>query len=438
MTITDFITRWHRLCNHWGDINSRNPDAIAGLLPTFFEQGFVAYTDVLKDQSHGKRPLQPQRLDETITLAWVLMGSGQFDGDAYLHRYPDVVQSGTDPVIHYAQHGWQEGRIPQEGFDPAWYAREHLGPARGVVDPFLHYILIGKAQALPTSGAPVPRSLTSVEPQSAQEQDINSHSAHLHPKHERLGAISYSICSGWYSNHKKRAFKSPGSDFVRSVPFFDVWHQCVDAYTSPEKIFIVESASPLRPNLPDDSRIEWIRLSRNFGHSLEKLNLLPGSTRTKLAGLMLCFANGDDYAVSIEQGTLFYGKALIENQIEKYPTADIINFSGAGSPQPIGAISIMRSQIVPQLVYTMCDAIKLTVEKGLSLEKIFHWACGRVTENYVVAPVPFGRSRPLDFSVPEMYAKHMTDSELLEFVRTTGLGKNIVQKWIESGIQFSE
>jgi CDP-glycerol glycerophosphotransferase (TagB/SpsB family)/glycosyltransferase involved in cell wall biosynthesis len=163
MTITDFITRWHRLCNHWGDINSRNPDAIAGLLPTFFEQGFVAYTDVLKDQSHGKRPLQPQRLDETITLAWVLMGSGQFDGDAYLHRYPDVVQSGTDPVIHYAQHGWQEGRIPQEGFDPAWYAREHLGPARGVVDPFLHYILIGKAQALPTSGAPVPRSMTPAE-----------------------------------------------------------------------------------------------------------------------------------------------------------------------------------------------------------------------------------------------------------------------------------
>ena len=35
---------------------------------------------------------------------------GLFDEKAYLDRYPDVVESGMDPLVHYLKHGIREGR----------------------------------------------------------------------------------------------------------------------------------------------------------------------------------------------------------------------------------------------------------------------------------------------------------------------------------------
>ena len=35
---------------------------------------------------------------------------GLFDEQAYLDRYPDVVDSGMNPLVHYLKHGMNEGR----------------------------------------------------------------------------------------------------------------------------------------------------------------------------------------------------------------------------------------------------------------------------------------------------------------------------------------
>jgi hypothetical protein len=34
-----------------------------------------------------------------------------FDSDAYISRYPDVTQSGMDPLQHFIKHGMAEGRV---------------------------------------------------------------------------------------------------------------------------------------------------------------------------------------------------------------------------------------------------------------------------------------------------------------------------------------
>jgi hypothetical protein len=39
-----------------------------------------------------------------------LMAAGLFDHQAYLRRYPDVRDSGMDPLSHYLCHGLEEGR----------------------------------------------------------------------------------------------------------------------------------------------------------------------------------------------------------------------------------------------------------------------------------------------------------------------------------------
>ena len=35
---------------------------------------------------------------------------GLFDEQAYMDRYPDVVDSGMDPLVHYLKHGMKENR----------------------------------------------------------------------------------------------------------------------------------------------------------------------------------------------------------------------------------------------------------------------------------------------------------------------------------------
>src|SRR5262249_46924067 len=46
-----------------------------------------------------------------------------FDPQFYLNANPDVAASGFEPLFHYLETGWREGRAPHPMFDPAWYAR---------------------------------------------------------------------------------------------------------------------------------------------------------------------------------------------------------------------------------------------------------------------------------------------------------------------------
>ncbi len=66
--------------------------------------------------------------------------------------------------------------------------------------------------------------------------------------------MKYAVCSGsWWSplqNHPGTKFNDSW-DFVRDVRFFSVWHYFVNKYTCPEKILIVDSDSPLKPEFPE-------------------------------------------------------------------------------------------------------------------------------------------------------------------------------------------
>jgi hypothetical protein len=39
----------------------------------------------------------------------------------YQSAYPDVTAAGVDPLAHFDQIGWREGRIPSLAFSPAQY-----------------------------------------------------------------------------------------------------------------------------------------------------------------------------------------------------------------------------------------------------------------------------------------------------------------------------
>lgn len=62
-----------------------------------------------------------------------------FDPAYYLQTYPDVADSGMDPVEHYMVQGFREVRRPFDGFDPVFYRVRYLRHQPDA-NPFLHWL----------------------------------------------------------------------------------------------------------------------------------------------------------------------------------------------------------------------------------------------------------------------------------------------------------
>ncbi len=82
-----------------------------------------------------------------------------FDAAYYLAVNRDVVEAGIDPLDHFLQQGWREGRAPGPVFDVAYYLEANQDVVAAGINPVLHYIWAGKAEGR------VPRRPLNVERQ---------------------------------------------------------------------------------------------------------------------------------------------------------------------------------------------------------------------------------------------------------------------------------
>jgi hypothetical protein len=71
---------------------------------------------------------------------------GEFDPDHYLAVYPDVQAAGLDPLEHYVQSGWREGRDPSTEFSTSYYLSANPDVAAVEINPFAHYVLAGRSE----------------------------------------------------------------------------------------------------------------------------------------------------------------------------------------------------------------------------------------------------------------------------------------------------
>ena len=75
-----------------------------------------------------------------------------FDTSGYLAVNKDVATSGVNPLDHYRQAGWQQGRDPGAHFDTTLYLIHNPDVAAAGVDPLTHYLQFGFAEgARPTT-----------------------------------------------------------------------------------------------------------------------------------------------------------------------------------------------------------------------------------------------------------------------------------------------
>ncbi|WP_338333041.1 hypothetical protein [Acetobacter sp. LMG 32666] len=239
--------------------------------------------------------------------------------------------------------------------------------------------------------------------------------------------ISYSVITGWYANHKTRDYKVYGNEFVRSVECFDLWYYCINKFTNPEKIFIIDANSPIQPKFPKNDCINVIRMLRNHQHAAQSHTHLSGWSRTLLCGLMCGLANGSAYTVLIEQGSLFCGHDIIEREIEAYPDADIIVPTGTGTPQPIQTgIMIFRNEIVTQFINNYFNI--LAHDSIVTPEK----KCTLAAKDMKIAfsSLPFGRRRPIDFNYQHMFIRHANLEEIQHFIQKINYGADSLQTYM--------
>lgn len=78
----------------------------------------------------------------------VLRQSSWFDTAWYLTQYPEVRESGADPVEHYFYHGAAEGKNPGPFFDTSRYLEQHPEILKTDLNPLLHYVEIGFYEGL--------------------------------------------------------------------------------------------------------------------------------------------------------------------------------------------------------------------------------------------------------------------------------------------------
>lgn len=239
---------------------------------------------------------------------------------------------------------------------------------------------------------------------------------------------SYMIASGWWCSGDSAVLDHHrGDSRIRDVEFHHNWYQLIDRFTSPSRILIVDSASPVPPPVAkNDPRIHVHTLAKNPGHATVCEDQFCGWTAAVLVGLQDCLHSDNEYFVYIEQDVLIYGQGIIEYAISKMKH-DYMFGDAIGIPQPLqqSFFIIRRDGIAPFLsrILAMTEP-----DRVLSPERKFHYATlpyigahkafrwlGNKIRRYDFLPFGYGRKRPIEFLSPYYYFQHGSADEIASF-----------------------
>ena len=93
---------------------------------------------------HANPARERKRIEAEVEA---IRASGLFDADYYLAMYPDIQPSPQDPIRHYCERGWREGRNPSEEFDTQGYLDAYADIKDTGINPFWHYVVAGRAES---------------------------------------------------------------------------------------------------------------------------------------------------------------------------------------------------------------------------------------------------------------------------------------------------
>ncbi len=72
--------------------------------------------------------------------------SGLFDESYYRSMYADLQLGLQDPIRHYCEHGWRQGKNPSDDFDTRFYLETYSDIRNAGINPFFHYVVAGASE----------------------------------------------------------------------------------------------------------------------------------------------------------------------------------------------------------------------------------------------------------------------------------------------------
>lgn len=266
----------------------------------------------------------------------------------------------------------------------------------------------------------------------------------------------YVVGSGWWCEHadgtQDRALTF-GDAAIRSQRFFRVWHASLMRYARPRQIIVVDSASPVKPDLAGlGGDISWLTLPHNPGHAATCQERLSGYTVSVLLSAYHAFLTGAEHYVYVEQDNLLHGEGLIERAIARMTTPFMF-----GGPVPMkqplqqSLFIIRRDGLWPFIDFLSRLA---TPDRELSPERKFGLAAfaARVgapasadparlaaqlraldtltlsshaldveARGFDYLPFGVGRCRPIDWDAGDFYFQHASAEELQRYLGRTGI-----------------
>lgn len=97
----------------------------------------------LKFEMHKENTLADKSsniADEDILLVGE---SGLFNTEYYLWKNNDVKEAGVNPLLHFCEYGWKEGRNPSSIFDLNFYSEQYPDVKQLDMNPLLHFLKYG-------------------------------------------------------------------------------------------------------------------------------------------------------------------------------------------------------------------------------------------------------------------------------------------------------
>jgi hypothetical protein len=237
------------------------------------------------------------------------------------------------------------------------------------------------------------------------------------------------VGTGWWCDGNAREW-TIGELSTRSPAFFEVWLRLVEKYITPDKIVVTDSRSPIKPRDSARQSVTWIELDRNYGHANDLRSGLiatkySGGTRSRILGCTYAMCCDADYYVHVEQDCVVHGEKFLEAALSGTKQPIVIGDRTVGGrgmvhgriAQPMfqNSLMIVRRDGMERFLIALLAANETDGE--LSPESKME----RDFEPFDVIAVPYGRSRPIDFTRSHFYAQHLIAEELAAFCRIEGI-----------------
>jgi len=258
------------------------------------------------------------------------------------------------------------------------------------------------------------------------------------------------VCTGWYSTNEARSYTTAGDESIRGVEFRPLWWRSLDTFVKPKHVFIVDSASPVKPNdtAYTSTSFQSMELLINPGHSQDGTTHYCGWMAGAIMGLEFALHNDIEMFLYIEQDALIFGDAIIDKTKNALRSKDLVFGSGAARDieqsffaankkgirhflSALHAINYSDKQVMPEHkfmfaasrgipspVLKLAEFTKVRQLRGAGL-RLFNLVCA-TSKNYTLLPFGYGRKRPINFADDVFYFQHGSAAELRQYRNRTG------------------